>query len=72
MKYQVKYWDGSKSETFDSKDKAVGEARRGLKDWMNDDDRIGQNEDCTVLFVMGGSEGPTDACAMICRIKEQA
>ena len=66
MGYIVQYWDGSReSKEYKSKAEAVKAARLGLRDWMNDDDCIGQNDVCDFLFVIGGSEGPTDACAPI-------
>lgn len=67
MAYQVVYWDGSKSAKFPTKKEAVAEGRKGLRDWMNDDDHIGQDDVCNTLFVIGGLESPTDAC---CKIKE--
>ena len=46
-------------------------ARNGLKDWMNEDDSICKDvtEDEVWLFVTGGSEGPSDACARIYPIR---
>lgn len=72
MKYRVKYWDGSKeANEFDGIKEAMVAARRGLKDWMNDDDRyylqhISDHE--KILWVTAGSEGETDACARIYQV----
>lgn len=74
MKFRVKYWDGSKSEeTFLTRTEAVKAAQTGLKDWMNDDDGTSVHEvdeNRVYVFVCGGSEGESDASAMVYRAKE--
>lgn len=69
MGYMVKFWDGSKSEVFTTKAEALKAGRVGLKDWMNDDDGILSDYLNANLWVVGGSEGPTDACCKICEVK---
>lgn len=70
--YIVKFYDGSKlTDVFKTKAEAIKEARKGLHDWMNDDDHIGQieHEDSTELYVIGGDEGESDACARVIKVK---
>jgi len=65
MSYQIKYWDGSKSEKLVTKAEAIKEVCKGLHNWINNDDCIGQNDIATFFWVIGGDEGDTDACAYI-------
>ena len=70
MGYIVQYWDGSReSKEYDSAKEALKAAKLGLRDWMNNDDSLSTTtyigKDSYVVFVVGGSEGPTDACATI-------
>lgn len=64
--WKVRYWDGSyEPEPFSNQNEAVKAARKGLQDWMNDDDYLGQNDTGTELWVCGGSDGDTDASAKL-------
>jgi len=68
-KWQVKYWDGSKSGLFDTVADACRAACRGLRDWMNEDDVIVSFYDAMSgehrLYVGDISDGESDACAKV-------